>query len=203
MLKRESRLNLLVALPLLVLFGCSDFGKVDQGRVVNYDKEKKIVTIIRDKKNDAQNPDYSYLPPLTYSLPANPAEIGPEPKAGGRMKLDAEKSQIIVFDPQAQGFKIIDIKITDKRENVERQDPLVYDATSATAKKFPAVDKDKKAVTIYSGRQKLLVTFTMPEEHFAMPDSTWDSGDEVRLYYKEEGKALRFMNVSKTDIFKK
>jgi len=36
-----------------------------------------------------------------------------------------------------------------------------------------------------------------------MPENTWDAGDEVRIYYKEAGKALRFMNISKTDIFKK
>ena len=35
------------------------------------------------------------------------------------------------------------------------------------------------------------------------PDETWDAGDEARVYYKEEGKALRFMNISKTNIFKK
>ena len=26
------------------------------------------------------------------------------------------------------------------------------------------------------------------------------AGDDVRIYYKESGKALRFMNVFKTDI---
>jgi len=36
-----------------------------------------------------------------------------------------------------------------------------------------------------------------------MPADTWDSGDDIRIYYKEEGKASRLMNVSKTDIFKK
>jgi hypothetical protein len=60
-----------------------DFGKVDQGRAVSYDKDKHMVTIIRDKKIDTQNPDYSYLPPLTYVLPTDPIETGPEPKAGG------------------------------------------------------------------------------------------------------------------------
>ena len=203
MLKRESWLNLLVALPLVFLFGCSDFGKVDQGRVIRYDTEKRTVTIIRDVKHDPANPDYSHLPPLAYSLPTDPMETGPEPKAGGRMKLDKEKKQIIIFDPGAQNFKTVDIQIVDMKENMERQDPLVYDAAAKKAKTFPVVDKGKKTVTIYSGRQRLLVTFTMPEEYFAMPDSTWDSGDEVRVYYKEEGKALRFMNVSKTDIFKK
>jgi hypothetical protein len=49
----------------------------------------------------------------------------------------------------------------------------------------------------------MLTTFTVPDRYFALPEKTWDAGDEVRVYYKEEGKALRFMNVSRTDIFKK
>ena len=203
MLRKGFWLNLLVALPLVFLFGCSDFGKVDQGRVVRYDKEKRIVTIIRDVKHDPMNPDYSHLPPFAYSLPTDPMETGPEPKAGGRMKLDTQKSQIIIFDPSTQDFKTIDIKVTEKRENVDRQDPLVYDAAAKAAKKFPVVDREKKAVTLYSGRQKLFVVFTMPDEYFAMPDSAWDAGDEVRIYYKQEGKAIRYMNISKTDIFRK
>lgn len=190
-------LNLLLALPLMFVLGCGEYGKVDQGRVVAYDKDKRTVTIIRDKKNDQQNPDYSYLPPLTYSLPADPMEMGPEPKAGGRMKLDAQKSQVTIYDPKTQNFKIIDFKSVDKIDNVTSDNPLVKD------KKLPAVDKDKKTVTIYSRRQKLLETITVPDEYFALPDSTWDAGDEVRIYYKEDGKAIRFMNITKTDIFKK
>ena len=203
MLRKGFSLNLLVALPLVFLFGCSDFGKVDQGRVVRFDKEKRTVTIIRDVKHDAANPDYSHLPPLTYSLPTEPMDTGQDPKAGGRMKLDKDKKVILIFDPATQNFKAIDIQIVDMKENVDRQDPLVYDVAAKQAKPFPVVDKGKKTVIIYSGRQKLFIAFTMPEEYFAMPDSTWDAGDEVRIYYKQEGKALRFMNVTRTDIFKK
>jgi hypothetical protein len=197
MLKKGFWLNLLVALPLVFLFGCAESGKVDQGRVVAFDKDKKLVTLIRDKKIDTLNPDYSYLPPLTYALPVDPIEIGPLPKAGGRIKLDAEKNQIIIFDPKAQNFKTIDFKPVEKKTGVEKDDALVK------GKKFPVVDKDKKTVTIYSGRQKILETFSLPDEYFALPDSTWDAGDEVRIYYKEEGKSLRFMNITQTDIFKK
>lgn len=203
MLRKMLWLNHLVTLPLAFLFGCTDFGKVDQGRVVNYDKEKRTVTIIRENNVDAQNPDYSHLPPVIYVLPSDPKEVGPEPKAGGRMKLNLEKGQIVIFDPGTQNFKAIEFKTIEKLEDVDKQDPLVYDHASGTAKKFPKVNKDKKTVTIYSSRQKLLVTFTMPEGYFTMPESTWDAGDEVRIYYKAEGKALRFMNISKTDIFAK
>lgn len=197
MLKKSVWLNLLVALPLVFLFGCAEGGKVDQGRVVAFDKDKKLVTIIRDKKIDPRNPDYTYLPPLIYALPEDPAEIGPLPKAGGRMKLDADKNQIIIYEPKTQAFKSIDFKPIEKKTGVDRQDPLVKD------KKFPRVDKQKQTVTIYSGRQKILETISLPAEYFELPESTWDAGDEVRIYYKQEGKALRLMNITQTDIFKK
>ena len=54
---------------------------------------------------------------------------------------------------------------------------------------------------IYRAGERIVIQ--LPEEYFAMPDSTWDAGDEARVYYKEEGKALRFMNITKTNIFKK
>lgn len=193
---------LLCILPVAFLLGCTDFGKVEQGRVVKFDKETKKVTLIRDVSKTS-TPDYSGLPPVVYTLPTNPAETGPEPKAGLRMKLDTPKSQITIFDPQSQSFKTIAFKIIDIQENVERDHPLVFDKDAKKAKTFPVVDKAKKTITLYIGRQKQLLTFSVPEEYMALPDSAWDSGDDVRLYYKEEGKALRFMNVSKTDIFKK
>jgi hypothetical protein len=191
------------ALALAFLFGCSDFGKVDQGRVVAFDKESGKVTFIRDKKAEPMAPDYTGLPPVTYSVPANPEEMGPAPKAGLRMKLDTQKSQIVIYDPQTQAFKTIGFKIHDLQENVDKDHPLVFDKDSGKAKVFPMVDKAKKTITVYSGRQKMLVTFSVPDEYMSWPDATWDAGDEVRVYYKEEGKALRFMNISKTDIFKK
>ena len=194
---------LLAALPVVVLAGCVDYGKVDQGRTVAVDKDKKTVTFIRDKANDWQKPDYTYLPALTYTFPTEPAEMGEIPKAGLRMKLDADKSQIVLYDPKKQNFETIAIQIVDKQEGIDGKHPLVYDAAADKAKPFPALDKDKKTVSIYSGRQKLLVTFLVPEQYESLPAAAWDSGDEVRVYYKEDGKAIRLMNVTKTNIFKK
>ena len=191
-----------ILLPVF-LFGCTEFGTVDQGRAIEFDKEKGLVTIIRDVKHDAKNPDYSFLPPVAYVKPTNPQEMGADPKAGYRMKLDTKKKQIVIFDKAAQNFKTIDYTPVDEQENIDRRHPLVYDKVTEKAKIFPVVDKDKKQITIYSARQKLLVTFSVPAEYFALPDYTWDSGDEVRIYFKEPGKALRLMNISKTDIFKK
>jgi len=191
-----------ILLPIF-LFGCTEFGTVDQGRAIEFDKEKGLVTIIRDVKHDAKNPDYSFLPPVIYQKPVNPQEMGADPKVGYRMKLDTKNKQIVIFDKAAQNFKTINYIPVDEQENIDRKHPLVYDNATEKAKNFPVVDKDKKQITIYSSRQKLLVTISVPAEYFALPDYTWDSGDEVRIYFKEAGKALRFMNISKTDIFKK
>jgi hypothetical protein len=197
MLKKYCGLTLLVILPLVLAYGCGELGKVDQGRVIAFDKTKGTVTLIRDMKADPKSPDYSHLPPFVYEIPKDFNEMGPDPKAGLRMKLDAKAKQIIIFDPATQNFKKIDYTLIDQKEGVDGGDPLVKD------KKFPLVDKDKKAITLYSKRQKLLTTFSVPDEYFALPDSAWDAGDEVRIYYKEAGKAARLMNISKTDIFKK
>jgi hypothetical protein len=191
--------------PAFLLTGCGqDFGKVEQGRAVAFDKEKKTVTFIRDVNTDAgKAPSYSGLPPATYTIPADPKEMGPEPKAGGRMKIDTKKNQIVIFDPKDQGFKTIDYRLIEQKESVERNDPLVYDKAKEQARKFPVVDREKKTVTVYSGRQKTYTVFVLPDEYAAYPDRTWDAGDEVRVYYKEAGKSLRLMNISKTDIYRR
>jgi hypothetical protein len=171
--------------------------------VVKLDKEKKMVTLIRDMKAEPSSPDYDHLPPEIYSLPTDPHEMGADPKVGMRMKLDTKNKQIVIFDTASQNFKTINYTLIEEKDDVAKDDPLVYDKAVGKAKKFPVVDRDKKTITIYSGRQKILVTFSLPDEYFSMPENTWDAGDEVRIYYKEAGKALRFMNISKTDIFKK
>jgi hypothetical protein len=186
----------LAAALLLGVFGCGEMGKVDQGRVIAFDKAKETVTFIVDIKHDTANPDYSGTP-LTFALPKDPMERGEDPKAGLRMKLDTKTREIIIYDPASQGIKKITYTLIDQKENVTKDSPLV------AGKKFPMVDKEKKAITVYSGRQKLLVTFSVPEEYLALPANTWEAGDEVRVYYKEPGKAARFMNITRTDIFKK
>lgn len=198
MLKKRYWKFLLVALPLAALFGCVEDGKVDQGRVVAFDAEKRLVTIIRDVKMDAVSPQYTHLPPLVYELPADPAETGPLPRVGRRLKLDAEKNQIVLFDPATQNFKRVDFTPVEKIMNVSPND------TRVKGKKFPIIDRGaKKTITIYSSRQRILETIQVGEEYLGLPDSTWEAGDEVRIYYKQGGKALRFMNITQTDLSKK
>ena len=205
MIKKCMLFLLLCLSPLIFIAGCNkDFGKVDQGRVIEFDKEKRTVTFIRDIKADPGNPDYSHLPPLTYEMPKDLNEIlGAEPKAGYRMKLDTNKKQVIIYDAAAKNFKAIDYKLIEQKDLVDKDSPLVFDQVAKKEKQFPIVDMEKRTITIYSKRQKILSTFTVPDEYFTLPDKTWEAGDEVRVYYKEDGKALRFMNISKTDTLKK
>ena len=176
--------------------GCGELGKVDQGRVIAFDKDKETVTFIIDVKHDPANPDYSGAP-VSFALPKEPSDRGEDPKAGLRMKLDTKTREIIIYDTAAQGFKKINYNLIDQKENVGKESPLV------AGKKFPIVDRNKKAITIYSGRQKILTTFSVPDEYLTLSENTWEAGDEVRVYYKEPGKCLRFMNITRTDIFKK
>jgi len=187
----------LAILAVMMFTGCNEMGKVIQGRVIAYDKENKKVTFIEDKSTEKGKPEYTLLPPVVYITPDDPDEMGAPPSVGQRMKLDLENNSINIFDTATQGFKEIPYRLIEKKENVGKDDPLVRD------RKFPIVDKVSKSIQIYSKRQKILVTFSLPDEYFSLPDETWAAGDEVRIYYKEKGKALRMMNVTKTDIFKK
>jgi Domain of unknown function (DUF4881) len=191
--------------PALLLTGCDNsygFGKVEQGRVIEFDRDKRTVTFIRDESTDHRNPSYTHLPPITYELPKDPSEMGEEPKAGLRMKLDTQKNQITIFDPVSKDFKTLSYKLIAQKERVERDDIRVFDKLTGKERMFPVVDKNRKTITVYSSRQKILTTFTVPDQYLALPGKTWVAGDEVRIYYKEEGKAFRFMNVTRTDISK-
>ena len=203
MIKKFILLAFLTVLSFGYFTACGKLGNVDQGRVIEFDNEKGVVTLIRDFKADPMKPDYTHLPPYIYEMPKDPSEIGALPKAGKRMKLDTEKKQIVIFDTATQNFKTIDYILISQTEKISGDDPQVYDQAGDKPKIFPMIDREKKSITVYSKRQKILTTFSLPDEYFALPDDTWDSGDEVRIYYKEEGKAKRFMNLSKTDIFKK
>ena len=185
------------------VLGCDEYGKVDQGRVIAFDNDKQTVTVIEDKNMDSQNPDYAILPPHTYTMPTDPAERGADPKVGMRLKLDVDAKVIKIFNTQTQTIEDLPITIVDVQKNIAKDHPLVFDKDKNAAKKFPVVDKDNKTIAIYSGRQKMLATFSVPDAYVDFPENTWDAGDEVRIYWKEKGKAIRFMNITKTDIFKK
>ena len=191
-------IGLILAMLILMMFtGCNDEGKVKQGRTIAFDQEKGELTFIEDKSLVKGKPEYTILPPSVFLIPADKKEIGGDPKPGQRMKLDSDKNSITIFDTATQQFKEIPYTLIEKKEKVGKDDPLVKD------KKFPVVDRTAKTIEIFSSRQKIYVSFSLPIEYFALPDETWAAGDEIRIYYKEEGKSLRLMNITKTDIFKK
>ena len=187
---------LLACAPALFTLGCSDLGKVDQGRVIAFDKEKGLVTVIRDSAPTTNKPQYDRLPPFTIKVPANPNEMGPAPAAGKRLLFDTDNKQLVVFDAIAGSIKTITYTPLLEAPNVAKDDPRVKGI------QFPIVDRQNKAITIYSSRDKKLVKFTLADEYFALPDDTWQAGDDVRYYFKQPGQALRMMNVSKTDVMK-
>lgn len=187
--------NILAFLPLLFLMGCQ-FGEVNQGRVIEYDPEEGVLTYIRDSNYmEPGNPKYDLLPPVTIKIPTDPKEMGPQPISGKRMEIDPDAKEITIFDVETQDFKVISYTLIDHQEGIFRDSALVSGRT------FPEVDRDKKTITVYSGRQRALTTFSVPDEYFDLPDETWRAGDEIRYYYKDPNQALRLMNVTKTDIF--
>ena len=192
---------LLIAAGLaLGLTGCS-LGEVEQGRVVAFDEAAKTITVVHDSAMDPQNPRYDVMPPVTFKLPADEKEIGPLPKAGKRLKIDAEKKQIEIYDEPKNKLAYLDIEITDLQKDIGARHPMVYDSATKKAKSFPVISGG--TIQIYSPRQKQLITFKVPEGYADYPADTWAAGDEVRIYAKEKGQALRFMNISQTNIFKK
>ncbi|MCL2789418.1 MAG: DUF4881 domain-containing protein [Desulfobulbus sp.] len=198
-------LSLAAASLIVSISGCNkeDYPKVEQGRTIAFNKDTREVTLIHDSAMDPQDPVYDVLPPSVFRLPTDPAEVGPEPKPGQRLKLDTEKKVITIFDTQTGKIVNVPITITDLQQPIDKEHPLVYDKDAKKAKKFPVIDRDKKTVTLHSGRQKMLCAFSIPDDYINYPESTWDAGDEVRLTYRTPGQALRFMNITKTDIFKR
>ncbi len=113
------------------------------------------------------------------------------------MKLNPANNQIIIYDPIDRNFKTISYTLLDKKKGVLLDNSLVFDTNTNKPKKFPIIDRERKLITLYSRRQQILATFSLPEKFFDLPEYTWNAGDEVRIFYKEEGKALRLTNITK------
>ncbi len=193
---KSSAIALLAAVGLLFSIGCANSGKVEQGRAVAFDKQKGEVTLILDSAPKSDQPKYDVLPPVVVMLPQNPGEIGALPEAGKLLVLDTKNRQVTFFDQGSATVRTVSYATIEQHDDVAKDDPRVAKA------KLPLVDRQKKTVTVYSRRKKILLTFTVPDEYLALPDDTWKSGDEIRYYYKQPGQALRLMNVSKTDLSK-
>lgn len=190
--------TLLLTLVVALSFGLTacDFGQVDQGRCVSFDVKEQVMTIIQDVKHDQQNPEYSGGA-VTFKLPVNPKEMGPAPTPGGRLKLDIEKSEVIIYNPTTKAIENIAVKMLDVQRNIGPNHPMVKGKT------FPVIDKEKCTITEFSARQKILCTFQVSPEQIAFPPAIWEAGNEMRVYFKQPGIALRVMNISKTNIYRR
>jgi hypothetical protein len=197
MAKNIYLMTFLTILAGALVLGCGDMGKVVQGRAIATDKANKTVTIVLDVKHELGKPVYDQLPPVSYAFPEDPGEMGPEPKAGKLMSVNPDKKEIVIYDDATKNFKTIVYTPIEVKKGVALRDPMV------AGKKFPVLDREKKTITVYDKRHRLITTFSLPEEYFQMPESTFGFGDEVRIYTKTPGKATRLMNVSETDIYKK
>ena len=143
------------------------------------------------------------MPAHAFELLKDRGEVGAEPFAALRVKLDVEKKVITMYNPSTKQFDMLPFEVVkdDQGVSVRRKHPLVWDATTGKEKNFPQINEAEKQITIYSRRQERLTTIKLSEADFGKyKGQDWDAGDEVRIYYKEEGKALRFMNITKTDF---
>ena len=165
----------------LALTGCGKLGQVEQGRVVAYNRQTRQVTLIREP---------GLLPPVTIEAPTNPDEMGPAPAAGGLMRVDSKNRRIVIYDPAMGALRTIQYTPVAERHNVLKSPGP------------PVVDRARKTITLYAAKDRAAITFAASDDLLALPPGTWQAGDVVRYYFKDPGRALRLMNVTKTDLSK-
>ena len=177
----------------MALIGCSgeDYGKtVEQGRCVAFGNGK--VSFVRDvNKDPKKGPKYENTI-LTFAMPTDPKEIGPEPALGNLITFNADKNEVTVYKDGA--LQTVPVEVVNVQKGVERFNTAVKD------KKFPMVDQAKKEVTIYL--RKVLATLKIPA-NLPSDEAFWARGDDVRVFFTEKAQARRFMHITKTNIFKK
>jgi len=166
------------------------------GRVVAYDSAAKKVTFIEDSLNwsNPQRPEFTVLPPKVVTLAEDPGDMAP--KAGGRLRIDLEKKEIIVFNSKTGTIDTIAVEIVNKTDNVEPDNPALLE--DGKPKIFPVVNKDTGEVTIYSRRQKNLSTIKVPMEYMDLPTATWDDGHNIKVTIDGD-KGTNFVNLSKAN----
>jgi hypothetical protein len=191
-----TRTNIAAVISLAALAGCGNFGRVNQGQVIDYDRASGLVTLIGDSNyRDPAHPRFDILPPVTIHIPEDRAEMGPEPEPGKLLHLDRQAHRMMIYDPGGN-IRAVSYAAISELDGVQPSEPRLGKAA------YPIVDRDRKVITSYFLRYRKLMVFTVPAEYFDLPDDTWKMGDEIRYYYKDPRRALRLMNVSKTDLNK-
>lgn len=194
-MKKTNALVAAVAVLTFALGACEFNGGVEQGRCVAYNPSEKTVTVVVDTAIDQHNPQYDGKVD-TFKLPTNTLDMGPEPVAGDLLMVQTDKKQVLYFDPGTQ--KIVSMPITIISEEKGKT------AKDIKGRTFPEINKDNHTITVYSPRLGELITFRPDQEDaFSLPENTWKLGDEVRIAFRNDTRvqAIRFMNVSKTNIF--
>jgi hypothetical protein len=177
------------------LAGCGGFGRVNQGQVVRYQKDQGLVTVVGDSNfKDPGKPRFDVLPAVVVRTPEDPREMGPEPEPGRLLRLDWQTRTAVVFDAAKQSLETIPFSLVEQHRNVRRGDPLV------AGKRFPVIDPERRTITVYSARDRMVAVLSVGDEQLRLPEDTWRFGDEIRYYYKDPSRALRLMNVTRTDL---
>lgn len=182
-------------LATLVFPGC-DFGRVTQGRVVSYDKENKVITVVAERW-DARAKSATYVLPAAHvKLPLDPNEMGLVPRSGRLLSVDSRRHELTYFDPTSASIKTISWQPITEQTGVFSDDAMLARAN------VPSVNPTAGSVTLYSPEERKLLEIAISSEQLGLPLETWRAGDTVRYYYKDPQQALRLMNVSRTDISK-
>ncbi len=175
----------------LWLAACGGLGKVEQGIVIAADGE--VLTLILDS-NPGGEPRYDRLPPVKVRIPEDPDQMGPAPAAGELLGLDTAAGRVAVYDRAAGRILTIRFELVELTGGVYPDDPRVNGG------RLPRIDEQRGAVTLYWPRTRELATIRVDPKYLRLPPDTWRAGDEVRYYFKDPGRALRMMNVSKAGL---
>jgi hypothetical protein len=190
---RKIPMTVAATLALMSAPGCK-LGRVSQGRVVDYDKVRGVMTVVLEADNPRPGEPRYALPAREVQIPEKASEMGPAPDPGKLLLVSAKKREIVFYDAASQTLRTVHYTALSESKGVTSEDHRVA--------KLPAIDRKNKTLTLYSPPEQMLVTLALTDADLALPDDVWKAGDEVRYYYKEPGQAIRLMNVTKTDLVK-
>lgn len=175
---------------LLACVACQ-LGRVEQGRVIAYDRSRGIVTLVLDS-NPGGHPRYDRLPPVSVRIPQSRSEMGPEPVPGKLLEVQTSPCQLKFFDQSSQRIETVHCQLISRMEDVPATDPRVA--------RLPEADPRQNTLTIYVPASAEILVVSVPQSYLALPAETWRFGDEVRYYFKQPDQALRMMNVTRTRL---
>ncbi len=174
----------------LTQVGC-ELGQVEQGRAIQYDRSRGVVTLILDS-NPGGPPRYDRLPPVEVRVPVVASEMGPEPVAGKLLRVETSPCQLSYFDESQRTIHHAPCSVVEQIDHVPANDPRVAH--------LPEVDRERKTVKIYWPQAQRILVLSVPDQYLDLPLDTWQFGDEIRYYFKQPGQALRMMNVTRTRL---